>query len=536
MENKKFEFIPSFDNIEPKTLTENGALSFSTTGSKLADQFGKAGNHRGRNLYDVFADQQALWEEDPLFALRFPFYLRMVTRKTKVNENMTTVGVQKGQGVRDEAFKRMLYIAESHPDSFYKNLWMLPIVGSWKDVWQLMYYDLNEGHSVLNREIIFQLINEGLKSGTHADLIKKFMPRIKTNSKCTTDWTTITNMLAKEYAKYNGLSYREYNHLKTSGAAHDFQKLICGGMYKDINWSLIPGRALSKITTDKFLKKHELTKNYVDWLTAQPTVKFTGYVHELFARYYKYKQRGKTIPLHEKITIDKQFDELVKKATEDGHPLGNVWCALDTSGSMWADVAPNTTALDVCVSLGIFFSTLNQGAYHNNVVMFDSYSRTLRLDGTFCEKADQIMNSGTAWGSTNFQSIIDLMVRQRRKKPDIKIEDWPNSILVVSDMQFDNVGNQTNIDLAKKKLYDVFPSEYVDNLKFIWWHVNSKKKDFPSEVGTGQIFISGYDGSIISLLLGAEVKAYEEKVGRPITTEESIAIALSQEILAYIEV
>lgn len=66
-------------------FTENGAISNSSTGSALIDQFGKAANYRGRDYRDVANEQSLIWDENKEFALRFPFYLRMVTRKVKVN-------------------------------------------------------------------------------------------------------------------------------------------------------------------------------------------------------------------------------------------------------------------------------------------------------------------------------------------------------------------------------------------------------------------------------------------------------------------
>ena len=66
-------------NFKTTTFTENGAVTNVTTGSALVDQFGKAGNFRGRTLAEVFADQATIWAENPEAALRFPFYLRMVT-------------------------------------------------------------------------------------------------------------------------------------------------------------------------------------------------------------------------------------------------------------------------------------------------------------------------------------------------------------------------------------------------------------------------------------------------------------------------
>ena len=534
MENFSQDFWNEcFDNIynAKLALTENGALSYDTCGfTKLADQFGKSANYNGRDINDVFFDQGKIWNEDSLEALRFPFYLRMITRKTKISKDCETEKVQKGQGCRDEAFKRMLWIAENEPDAFYKNLWVLPIIGSWKDLWTLMYYDKVYDINALNHDIIFSLINVGLKSDTHSELIKKYMPRIKSGGKCKTEWVKIANELAKEFANYNRWSYKEYNHIKTSGTAHDFQKIICDGRYKDIDWNLIPGRALSKIVTDKFLTKHDIEDDFINWVNNNSTIKFTGYVYELLQRF------NNGASCIEKVMINKQFDELVKKASEDGNVSGNVWCALDTSGSMTWEVKNGVTAYDICVSLGIFLSTLNKGAFHKNVVMFDNKSTTLQLDGNFCEMAKQIKDASTAWGGTNFISIIEKMVEIRENNPDIPLEDYPDTILVVSDMQFNPVnGNEeTNYEAMKAMLYFAFQSDFVDKMKFVWWQVTGRTNDVPAEMGAGQIFLSGYDPSIISLLLGDEVKEIEKKRGTPISTEESIALALSQEILAMV--
>jgi hypothetical protein len=367
------------------------------------------------------------------------------------------------------------------------------------------------------------------------ELIKKFMPRIKTNSKCTTDWTRITNDLAREFANYNKLSYKDYNKLKTSGTAHDFQKLICSGRYSDIKWNLIPGRALNKLTSKGFLTKHDLEKNYIDWLMAQPTVKYTGYVYELGKEVIDSVHRG--LPTHRKVTLDKQFDELVKKSVEDGNVLGNVWCALDTSGSMTCGNLRGVSPYDICISLGVFFSEINTGAFHNNVIMFDNHSRVLELKGTFTEKITQIVKTNTAWGGTNFQSVIEEIVRIRKENPNIPLADYPQTLLVVSDMQFNPVkGNtDTNYEYMKKTLYEYFPKEFVDSMKFIWWQVNGNAKDVPATLDNGGCyFFSGFDGSVITLLLGGELAAFEKEQKRQPTMEEMIEVALGQEILSYV--
>ena len=201
-------FVEAIKNIKPyslkenEILTENGAIQLKSSGSNIVDQFGKAGNYRGRSIDDVWDEQNEIWNENSEAALRFPFYLRMITRKVKINDKNTTDKTQSGQGARDESFKRLLWIAETHPNDFYKNIFMLPLVGSWKDLWVLMFLDETEGTSCLNHDALFELMSSGLQSETHVDLIKKFMPRIKSNNKCTTTWTTLTNKYAKEFASY----------------------------------------------------------------------------------------------------------------------------------------------------------------------------------------------------------------------------------------------------------------------------------------------------------------------------------------------
>ena len=537
---EKNQFLDAVYN-NGKGYTENGALTNLSCGSVLADEFGKAANYRGRTLDDVFLDQEKLWEEDSEKALRFPFYLRMITRKTKVNEKNITDTVQKGQGVRDESFKRLLWIAVNHPDSFYKNIWILPLVGSWKDVWTLLVYDETFGVHVLKEDVMFELIKQGMLCKAHVDLIKKFMPRIKTNSKCTTDRAKLLNKFAKDFANYNKMSYEEYNHLKTSGTAHDFQKKICAKKFDELEWSHIPGKALNLLVNGNFLKNHDLEKNYTEWVLKQPTAKFTGYVYELGRQVI----HGH-LPLYKKLTIDKQFEELIRKAKEDGKITGNVWCAIDTSGSMYQNVVGNVQAIDICLSLGAFFSTLNTGAFHKNVIMFDSTSRVKKLEGGFTDMINQMVKD-CSMGSTNFISVIQEICRIRRENPLIPLEDYCKTLIVVSDMQFNPSGHwwestsgeetETNYETAKRMLAEVFPTEWVDSFKIIWWDCASRQKaDFPATLDDGGCyFISGFDGSIISMLCGEEIEAKEALEKKPISMEEVIDSALNQEILNYIK-
>jgi len=533
------DFIKENTRGEGTAFTENGALSYGTIGTALLDQFAKAGTARGRDIGDVFAEQGKLWSEDPLNALRFPFYLRMITRQTNVLGKDKTDSVQRGQGARDEAFKRFLWIAKFHPEEFYRNLWLIPVVGSWKDLWTLMAMD-----DTLDHRKFFEVIAEGIHDDNHRDLVKKYMPRIRSNEKCKTDWAKKTNALAKEFAKVAGWTYKDYRTFKATGKAHAFQTIICKGLYSKIDWKTIPGKALLNLVSGDFLKRHNLEKKYIEWLKKQPVAKFNGYAYELGMKLGNGYRNASVATV---ITVDKQFRGLIETAKKDDGALkGNVLCALDTSGSMTCCVEGGPmglTSYDVCVSLGIYFSELNTGAFHNVVAMFDDTSTLKTLSGEFSDKWYDIRNTRTAWGSTNFQSLIDLICKTRNEHPEIPLEDFPKTLLVVSDMQFNPVigygcrTEQTNYEAAMNKLRRVFPEEFVSEFKIVWWYCAGRKtSDFPSTMDDARTYVfSGFDGAVVSLLLGGDVKVDPETGEKVQPSMEDIVLkALSQEVLCLV--
>ena len=253
-----------------------------------------------------------------------------------------------------------------------------------------------------------------------------------------------------------------------------------------------------------------------------------------------------------KITLDKQFDGLIQTASKNGGAIkGNVLCGLDTSGSMTClvDTKNNLSAYDVCVSLGVYFSELNQGAFHNVVAMFDDVSTLKTLSGTFTDKYTQIARGTTAWGSTNFQSLIDLIVNTRKEKRDIPLEDFPQTLLVVSDMQFnptdswrnrgDRATERTNYEEAMRKLRTVFPETFVNDFKIIWWYCsNARTSDFPSTMEDGGTYmLSGFDGAVVSFILGGDMPVKVDDNGKTVqpSMEDVVNAALNQEVLTLIK-
>jgi len=309
------------------------------------------------------------------------------------------------------------------------------------------------------------------------------------------------------------------------------------------NQGYIKRSPLSSLKTQKrggvnTITRHNLEKKYLAWIKKQPVAKFNGYPYEL---YQAAKVSGRS--LAQKYTYDAQFNQLIETAKKDvDNKLleKGVLCALDTSGSMgstyWGVSEGQPQPIDVCVGLGIYFSSLLKGAFADHVIMFDNTSRMLKLQGSFCEKVDQITAQGWAMGGTNFQSVIDEIVRVRKLRPEIPVEDYPEVLLVVSDMQYNATGTlETNYEMIKRKLAKVG----LPPMTCIFWQVNGRHtQDVPARFDEpGIVLISGFDGSIVTSILGCE-DVIDQKTGekRKPTPAEVMEKALDQEILNRLRV
>ena len=515
------------------TYTENGAVSHATTGSALLDYFAKSGTYRGRELEKVFADISRIWADSPKIALQIIFYNRMITRQAL--GMFTSKKVQKGQGNRDEFRKGLIWLARYKGETLNKNLWLIPLVGTWKDLW---HEDLV---GELDRNAVYELVREGIEDPYNRDLLAKYLPRIRSKSNATNKRHLALNKFAFGLCKFMNWTPTEYRKFKASGNAHVFQRHMCNKDFDALNFNTIAGKALFNVVMKKgkmdgktFLERHGIEAKYLKWIQSQPVAKFTGYVYELM------KEVNVGMSFAQKFTVDKQFDGLIELAKKDqGGIRENVWCALDTSGSMTAPVA-NTTAFNICISLGVYFSTLNEGTFKDHVIMFDNQSRTKKISGSFSDKVLQILSETTAWGSTNFQSVIDEIVHVRRTNPNIPIEDFPTTLIVVSDMQFNPVGGntQTNYEAAMQKLQAVG----LPKIHIVWWWVTGRGDDFPSNMNDeGVTMIGGFDGAILSTLLGGDTEVEATSKGsnnirtNP-TPMENMLKALDQQVLKLLTI
>lgn len=521
-----------------RTLTDNGAEAYSYLEGPdgvLATQFGVVGNFvNPRKAEDIFADMKALWDENPENCVKFAFYTRMITRKATYLDGTKTKESQKGMELKNEGIFRLIWLAINHPEVFWKNVELIPVVGSWKDVFQMLSFDL-QYHGWENRKLDWDkfgtLICAHLSNPNTNNLIKKYLPSIKSRVRCTTLESQADNLIGKWICSllfgnkegYEASTYKKYRKLKTSGTAHDWQKLISRKQFASLEFGSIPGKALSKLVKSKFLLNQGLQQAYEQWIVSQladgNTVKATEYVCEVF------KGIHRNSPEHVLLTADLKFKELLNKA-KDNKPVGtNLIPVIDISSSMGVEASiKGITILEVAKTMTLFMSEMMDGPYKGK---FISFSRTAALEtweGTTPTEKYFKYNKNYI-GNTAFEGVLNTIAVMYRN--GVAEKDLPTGIVCFSDLEFDPGSlSSNNVKNAKRILSNAgLSTEYVDKFSIILWNLSDRKKFHTGyTLAPNTMYLSGLSPANLSFVLDLEV----------LTARDLALKALNQEILNLI--
>lgn len=494
---------------------------------------------------------EKLWNQNKLLTLCLLFYIRMITRVVQFFNGKKTEQAQRGQGLKHEGIFRMMWVAINAPDTFWKNIALFISIGSWKDIITMLSYDLQfngwKGR-VLDWNKFGPLLLAGLENPNTSELIKKYLPQIKSNSDCKTIEAQADNMIAKWICSLlfgekdnSGSTYKKYRKLKVSGTAHEWQQLISQKRMLELDFNTIHGRALAQLVSGKFLKNNNLEKRYSEWIASKPVAKYTGFVYELFTPLGVNTRMSKNgIEAYQVDTMNKQFYNLVevgKKGLKEGQ--NGLIVVLDTSGSMTSTV-PGTkvSSYSVGKTLALYFSYLLEGPFKNAYLEF-SHSTILKF-WTGNNPVDQLCSDNSSRiEDTNFLSVADHFGNVKRQ--GVSEADFPTGILCVSDGCFNGYrsNHTSNVQALRAKLISYgFSKEYANNFKVILWDIpngyyhKASKPVFEDFADCPNLMhISGLDGSVIAFITGVEGQKMEVK-----NSEQLFLAAMDQEVLNMLEV
>ena len=417
--------------------TENGAVTLRTTNNPLVDFFALAGSTRGNPELGLDLFKKA-FAYDKQAAIRVLFYLR---------------DIRGGQGER-ELFRNCLeYLAVNEKETSDKIVNLVPEYGRWDDIFGL------------HVETILPIIKTQLEADKESDnpsLLAKWLPSENTSSKK-------TQTLARGMAKALGLSPRQYRKMLSTLRAkiklveHNMSKREWGA----IDYETVPSQAGLKYR--KAFSRND-AERYVSYLESvkKGDAKIntsTLYPHQV------YKAVG--TPGAEEMW-----------ANLPDYTMGkNAIVVADVSGSMWGD------PMAVSVSLALYFAERNEGAFKDHFITFSGNPTLQKVIGTSLrDKMNSIERA--KWGhNTNLYRVFECVANAATNADDV-----PETIYIISDMEFDSCADLTNFEAID----ELFKTKERPNLVF--WNVDARNKQVPVEQNQyGVTLVSGLSPSTFKL-------------------------------------
>jgi hypothetical protein len=430
--------------------TLNGAAAVKRTDSACLDLFAIIGSARQHPAQVVQLFERA-FKAEPALALRVALWAR---------------DARGGAGERT-TFRHILHFLERRYPQVAAQLVASGIVqklGRWDDLFGLQ------------GEVAWPHVSEQVRRGLLAmdRLLAKWLPR--------------KGPLAARLRTQFGFTEKEWRSVLAQLSSTVEQKM-CARRWDEINFAHVPSVAAAR---------------YQAAFRRQDEYRYGEYIGEVAAGRAK-MHAGAVFP-HDVLkasNVDNaaataQWSQLPRPAI-----AGDVLPLCDVSGSMGKRVSGQTSAMDICVALGLLLSESLTGPFHNQVLTFtDQPSFHTIVGSTLAERAENLR--GAKWGmSTNIQAAFDaILARARAAEPGFVM---PRVLLVFSDMEFNEAhrGGKLNHDVMRRK----FEAAGFEVPTLVYWNLNGRMGNLPAGNQPGVVLVSGYSPKVADLLLSGNLNA-----------------------------
>ena len=459
--------------------TFNGALTNSTSDSKVLDYFCQCAALRERTTSEKIELFLAAYEEDELLALKTLFYSRDI----------------KAGGERQTFREIIHFLAKYDPYLVKKNIDIIPELGRYDDLYALYGTECWEYAVTL----IKYTLDADLKS-EHPTLLAKWLKSENTSSE-------ESRKLAKATRKGLGLSSKAYRKIlsKLRKKIKLVETALTERKYDEIEYSKVPGKAMLLYRNAFIRNDEERYSNYLEALNNNDSsVKIntsTVYPYELVRKVLDGERNTEL--------INAMWDNLPNYIGDDTE---NSIAVVDTSGSMCG------TPLNMAIGLGLYLAERNNGHFKNHFITFSKNPDLVEIKGnTFAEKVLNIESAD--WGmNTDIKKTFDLILNTA-KKYNLSQEDIPSRLFVISDMEFDSISNdwgygENPIPKWNETLFQTITREFkeagYEMPKLVFWNVNAMQTNIPLKMEDNVQLVSGANASLFEKLLqNKELSAYD---------------------------
>ena len=424
--------------------TFNGAVTNSTSLNACVDMFFLAGASRKMSEGDIIILFERAYAENKRLAYKILFWAR---------------DARGGAGER-----RFFQVIMKHVRKHYSEEYdMLAIhvseYGYWKDIFSIEQPDENN----------LNWLSYQLEESPNANLLAKWFPRKG-------QWFVAMH----KYLKMTPKEFRKYLVAKTKVV----ESLMCENQWSDVNYAQVPSVAMNKYRK-AFLKRDEERYNQFIVDVHEGKTKINASVlfpHEL----YQAISGGQNVS-----AVEAQWNALpnyMEGSTERIIPV------CDVSGSM------SGLPMDVSVSLGIYISERNEGIFKDAFLTFSESPQMNYLKGTLSQRMRQLERAD--WGmSTNLQATFDLILNSAIRE-ELPESEMPTKLLIISDMEFNEASNMTNLDAIREK----YKASGYKLPQIVFWNVNGRLGNSPASVSDAGIgLVSGFSPAILKSILKGEI-------------------------------
>lgn len=480
------EYIKKEANM---TQTENGAVTYESTGSDCLNLFATAGALRHACREEIIARFVRAYTENPDIAMKMLFFAR---------------DIRGGLGERSVFRTIFAWLAENEPASVKKNIEHVAEYGRYDDLLVLL-------DTACEKEMLAYLKGQfeadltAMKRGEAVSLLGKWLPSVNASNEQ-------TKRNAKKIAKAFGMndaSYRKAvtalrasiriieNHLRMKDYTFDYAKQPSRAMFKYKSAFLRHDgerykEFLSKVSRGEAvlhgdnISPYELVEPYL-------TTDFFDWDGECFM---------KKISEEEKQVLNATWDSLPDFGGND-----NAIAVIDTSASMYDGDMARPVPAAVALSLGLYFAEHNTGKFTNCFIEFSKRPQLIEIKGeTFADRLRYVSTFDEV-ANTNLEAVFDLVLAAALDG-NVSQEELPDKLIIISDMEFDCcVRNASAVNFQNAK--DRFEAAGYKLPEIIFWNVASRNRQQPVTMNEqGVVLVSGVTPRIFAMVAGENLSPY----------------------------
>lgn len=469
---------------EKDTFTYNGAVTNSTSHNHCVDLFFLAGACRNESVENIENILVKSYAYDKIKTLKIIFWAG---------------DIRQGAGER-RFFKLALgWLSKEHPEDLQNYLEYVPEFSRWDVLFQIA----NEN------ELVFSYILTVLTQPTHPGhgLLCKWLPRkVHATDKKVVETKqdpniTIKTIQRKKRLLYGGIAGKiinrlnitpkQYRKLLVEGSKTVEQKM-CAKKWNEIEYSHVPSVAMNKYNKAWYRNDKERFEKYLeDVKSGKSKINASAiFPHDIISQALDVGGWSLEISNLNPAQIA-QWNGLPNWL---GDTINSMIPVCDTSGSMYG------LPIKICLALGLYISERNQGAFKDAFITFSENPKMQFLQGNINQRLKQLANAD--WGgSTNLIGVFQLIL-QRAISTKMSPEMMPKTILIISDMEFNECGRLTNYETIKK----AYETAGYECPQIAFWNVNGRVGNVPVTVNEqGVALISGASPSVIKAVLGNEL-------------------------------